>query len=167
MKHSREYAIGILNDWYDSVGIDNEDRIKYSLTKEEKEELSGLEPDDIIFQELDYQREKTIQAIMNKKIYIDEIDVNGQKEKCFVMKMDAPIKSKEGEILIDKLTIKNRFLYKEYARACNGLKPENPMQFITAKIAARCGVARSVIDNLYDNEVELLSSVNGLFTRVQ
>lgn len=140
LKYDRETAIGFLNDFYDKIGVEEENRIDSNMNEIEEEKLERLKAKGASEEEIsdytercDVDREKIITAIRRGQITFDE---NGD----LVQVLDYPI-SLDGVVVVDKLKYSTgRKKVDDIDKATANLRKETHVQRYLRLLSLRTGV---------------------------
>lgn len=163
-EHGREFAIAQLEEWYDKMNVLPKNRIKSELLPEEEEEVLREGSDDIDADKItdaekfDVTREAVIKAFQSKRLILNE-------EKELQYKLQDPIKKKSGEILHESVTFK-RYRRGQLTRNLSGLGEKDMFKYVDAKLATRVGLSRGDVELLFEEDHQVMSSVDTLFLRV-
>ena len=160
--HSRETAIGWLNEFFEDLGVFEEDRIKVDESVEYPkfdDGISQAEKDKLIlaYEKQDGVREKVIGALRRKKLEYDS------ESKEFKYSLESPIGT--GDNMKTVLTFKRRYKERELERNMRGVKASDERATTQAYMATRCGIDRMSVGELMDDDMEVVQNVFLLFFR--
>lgn len=163
VKYDRETAIGFLNDFYDKIGVEEENRIDSNMNDAEKAKLASLKASGATEQEIadftercDVDREKIITAIRKEKITFDE---NGE----IIQKLDSPI-CIDGSVVCDELKYSSKqYTVREIDLSMRGVKEETSIQRFIRMIHLRTGVMRTHLEQMKQRDADLANLIEMLF----
>ena len=160
--HNREYAVEVLNTFFEDLGVFEEDRVVVDrdvkfpefdedTTEQEKAEMV------LDYERQDAVREKVISAIRRKTLEFNE------ETKEFSYKLESPIGS--GENRITSVTFKRRYKEIELERNMRGVKASDERGTTQAYIATRCGLGKMDLGGIMDDDMGVIQNVFLLFFR--
>jgi len=145
-KVDKSTAIVEINKWLDAIDyeeghiVDENIAKKPELDAEEKQNQAG--------------EKMLIKAVCDGQItFGDDFRLN--------LELKKPVKSEEGDIILDKLHFKPRLATWEYNKAMKGIKPDDADKRLLATISAFSDVASSRIDRLSTKEIRILQVIAG------
>lgn len=174
--NGRDFAIGVLDQFFDDLGVFEEDRIHSNIEKPEKvgahieeqgdplaiEESIELrkqyEAELLKYEKGDAVREVAINAIRRGGLMFDE------EKKQFVYKLETPLPNGDSDP-VTQLTFKKRYKDSELERNLVGVREKDDRGQLLAAIAARVGISRLKLKNLMNDDMDIVTAVFVLFTR--
>ena len=156
--HTREWAISELNRFFDSRGVLEEDRIKVSLTKEEKEAMLFMTDEEIaeMKEKSDVDREAVIKAIRTNKLIVED-------DGSLKYKLKNPITDKDGNVKLSEVSFKNSHKVKDFKNNMIGIKHHDAVGTIAARVATRIGISRLMVENMDYDDYDYVQSACALF----
>jgi hypothetical protein len=157
--HGRDYAVAVLNEWYDKMGVLEEDRVTPEYSIKDKELLDSL-PDDlrgIEEEKLDGDRELIIKAIRKGRLTINE-------DNTFTYKLAHPTGDREGKNLCEEVTITRAKMGIIESNSV-GLKANDMQGFMMANVAAHLGISRLTLKAFDKNDFAVCAAVSELFSK--
>jgi hypothetical protein len=151
----RENAIQELNRWFDEIGVPEDLRLDVDLGEDETDEevrSKNRERDDIM-------RERVIRAIMSGNLIL-----NNDNQLEYTLK-EKILGKDDNQVVLEKLTFKNRYRTHELEAQMKGVKPDEFMPMIRAYVATLTGISKSILGRMYNRDTEVAQAIYNLFLR--
>ena len=169
-EHGRDFAVDVLNKWFDIIDVPEDERISNNLEGEELSELTLVQSEEgevyddkslLLIEKSDTHREKMILEIQRGNLILNE------ETKELIMKLKEPVAKADGTILYEDLKFKHRYRVSELNAAMKGVNQRDHTAQMGAMVATLTGKSRTLIEQMFNKDYKLAIAIGVNFAKAE